>query len=214
MSTKQKFYTLGEEIFNSVTHGVGALISIAALVLMIIRAAMTQGALGIVSSIVFGASLILLYTMSTLYHAISNSTAKAILRIFDHCTIFVLIAGTYTPFTLVTLGGATGWTLFGILWGLTVVGIILNAISIEKFKVISMVFYVLMGWCVVFTCKPVVASLGLIGSLLLLAGGIFYTVGILFYSKKNIRYMHSIWHIFVLLGSISHILCILFYVYK
>lgn len=212
MVTYNKFYTKGEEIFNSVSHGIGIAISIAACVLMILQAAFNSGAMSIVSASIFGTALIALYTMSTLYHAISSPKAKSVLRIFDHCTIFILISGTYTPFTLITMGGALGWTLFGVLWGLTVLGIILNAISIEKFKKISMVFYLLMGWCVLFAIKPTIESLGIYGSLVLLAGGIFYTGGIMFYNKKNIKYMHSIWHIFVLLGSICHILCVLFWV--
>ncbi len=209
---KVKLYTVGEEIFNSVTHGVGALISIAACTLMIIKAALSSSALSVVCASIFGASLIILYTMSTLYHAIANPTGKAVMRIFDHATIFILIAGTYTPFTLITMGGALGWTLFGILWGVTVLGIVMNAVSLEKSSKVSMILYLLMGWCVVFAVKPVISYIGLWGSVLLLAGGTFYTGGIIFYSKKRIRYMHSIWHIFVLLGSVCHILCIMFFV--
>ena len=207
----KKLYTVGEEIFNSVTHGVGAAISVAACVLMIIIAAFTGDAMKVVCASIFGASLIVLYTMSTLYHALTNPTAKKVLRIFDHCTIFILIAGTYTPFTLIAMGGALGWTVFGILWGVTVIGILLNAMSLNKFSKLSMVLYILMGWCVVFCVKPVITHLGLWGTLLLLAGGIFYTAGIIFYTRKK-RYMHSIWHIFVLLGSVCHILCVMFWV--
>lgn len=210
--TKTKFYTIGEEIFNSVSHGVGSLISIAACVLMIIKSALSGSGISIVCSAIFGASLIILYTMSTLYHALTNPTAKAVMRIFDHASIFILIAGTYTPFTLVAMGGAAGWTLFGIQWGVTILGIVMNAISLEKSSKVSMILYILLGWCVVFAIKPVVAHIGLYGSLLLLAGGIFYTVGIIFYSLNKIKYMHSIWHLFVLLGSVCHILCILFFV--
>lgn len=206
-----KLYTLGEEIFNSVSHGIGAGISVAACVLMIIRAAFTGDVMKVVSAAIFGAALIILYMMSTLYHAISNPTAKKVMRIFDHCTIFFLIAGTYTPFTLVTMGGALGWTMFGILWGSCAIGIVLNAISLNKFSKLSMVLYVLMGWCVVFCVKPVVTYLGLWGSLMLLAGGIFYTAGIIFYAKRK-KYMHSVWHIFVVFGSVCHILCVLFWV--
>ena len=207
----KKLYTTGEEIFNSVTHGVGAGISVAACVLMIIKAALTGSAMKVVCASIFGASLIILYTMSTLYHAITNPTAKKVMRIFDHCTIFMLIAGTYTPFTLVVMGGALGWTLFGILWGVTAIGMLLNALSLTRFSKISMVLYILMGWCVIFCVKPVIVYLGLWGSLMLLAGGIFYTGGILFYSSKK-RYMHSIWHIFVVLGSILQFIGITWYV--
>ena len=207
----KKLYTLGEEIFNSVTHGVGAGISVAACVLMIIKAAFTDSAMKVVCAAIFGASLIILYTMSTLYHALTNPTAKRIMRIFDHCTIFLLIAGTYTPFTLVVMGGTLGWTLFGILWGVTAIGMVLNALSLTKFSKISMVLYILMGWCVIFCVRPVITYLGLWGSLMLLAGGLFYTGGILFYSSKK-KYMHSVWHIFVVLGSVCHILCVMFWI--
>lgn len=206
-----KLYTLGEEIFNSVTHGVGAAISVAACALMIVKAAFTASPVKIVSAAVFGASLIILYMMSTMYHALSNPTAKKVMRIFDHCTIFFLIAGTYTPFTLICMGGALGWTMFGVLWGSCAIGILLNALSLTKFEKLSMILYILMGWCVVFCVKPVIAYLGLWGSLMLLAGGILYTTGILFYSKRK-KYMHSIWHIFVVMGSVCHILCVLFWV--
>ncbi|MBE6572888.1 MAG: hemolysin III family protein [Ruminococcaceae bacterium] len=211
---KNKLYTVGEEIFNSVSHGVGAAISVAACVLMIIRAAIVAGAIEVVSVSIFGACLILLYISSTLYHALTNETAKKVFRIFDHCMIFILIAGTYTPFNLVALGGGLGWTFFGILWGTTILGVVLNALSLNKFKKLSLVLYVIMGWCAIFAIKPIVTFLGIWGSILLLGGGIFYTVGILFYSKKDIRYMHSVWHIFVVLGSVCHILCVLFYIIK
>ena len=207
----KKLYTPGEEIFNSVTHGVGAALSVAACVLMIIKAAFTGDAMRVVCAAIFGASLIVLYTMSTLYHALTHPTAKKVMRIFDHCTIFILIAGTYTPFTLLAMGGALGWTLFGILWAVTVIGIVMNSLSLTRFSKLSMVLYLLMGWCVVFCVKPVVTFLGLWGTLMLLAGGIFYTVGIIFYSGKK-KYMHSVWHIFVLMGSICHILCVLFWI--
>lgn len=206
-----KLYTLGEEIFNSVSHGVGAGVSVAACVLMIIKAAFTGEPIKVVSAAIFGGALIILYMMSTLYHALSNPTAKKVMRIFDHCTIFFLIAGTYTPFTLVTMGGGLGWTMFGILWGSCAIGIVLNAISLKKFEKLSMVLYVLMGWCVLFCVKPVVTYLGLWGTVMLLAGGIFYTAGIIFYVKHK-KYMHSIWHIFVVFGSVCHIFCVLFWV--
>lgn len=207
----KKLYSLGEEIFNSVSHGVGAAISVAACVLMVIKAAFSGSAVSVVSAAIFGGSLILLYTMSTLYHALSHPGAKKVMQIMDHCTIFVLIAGTYTPFTLVAMGGALGWTMFGILWGCTVIGVLLNALAMKKFSKLSMLLYLLMGWCVVFCVKPVVNHLGLFGTLMLLAGGILYTAGILFYTRKK-KYMHSIWHIFVVLGSVCHILCVLFWV--
>ena len=147
-----KLYTLGEEICNSITHGIGSLLSIAALVLMVVVAAMHHSPMGVVTSSIFGASLIILYTMSTLYHAISNEKAKKVLKVFDHSTIYILIAGSYTPFTLVALRSincAKAWTIFGIVWCIAILGIVLNAIDIKKFKVFSMICYLVMGWCII-----------------------------------------------------------------
>ena len=214
MFKRKALYTLGEEIFNSVTHGVGAGISIAACVLMIIRAAIVGSALQVVSVSIFGASLIILYMASTLYHALANNRAKRVFQILDHCSIFILIAGTYTPYTLIALKPGLGWTIFGILWGLTALGVVMNALSMERFKRISMILYVLMGWCVIAVIKPVYLYLGFWGFILLLGGGIFYTVGIIFYALKTIKYMHSIWHIFVVLGSTSMIFSVLFFLIK
>lgn len=214
MAEKRIMYTVGEEIFNAVTHGVGAAISIAACVLMIIKAAIGGSPIQIVSVSIFGASMIVLYTISTLYHSLTNKKAKKVFQILDHCSIFILIAGTYTPYTLVAMKGALGWSIFGILWGVTVIGVILNALGMEKFKHLSMVLYIVMGWCVVFVVKPVYEHIGFWGFLLLLGGGIFYTVGIIFYTKNKIRYMHSIWHIFVVLGTTSMILSVLFFLIK
>ena len=207
-------YTLGEEIMNAVTHGVGAGLSIAGTVLLILRAALRSDAMAVVASALFGSSLILLYMMSTLYHSLTAPGAKKVFRVFDHCTIFILIAGTYTPYTLVTLRGWVGWTIFGILWGVTILGIVLNAVSIEKSKIFSMIAYVVMGWCVLFAIKPTIEGLGLWGMMFVLIGGIFYTVGIIFYKKKNIKYMHSVWHFFVLAGSIFQFFSIYFWVIK
>ncbi|MBE7010945.1 MAG: hemolysin III family protein [Ruminococcaceae bacterium] len=204
--------TLKEELINSITHGLGALLGIGGTAVAIVWAALFGNAYSVVSASIYGATLIVLYTMSTLYHAFTNQAVKKVFRVFDHCSIFLLIAGTYTPFTLVTLNGALGWTLFGIIWGLTVLGIVLNAVSLEKFKVFSMICYIAMGWLIIFAAKPTVLALGKGPMLLLLAGGILYTVGAIFYGLKNIRYMHGVWHLFVLGGSVLHYFCILFYV--
>jgi len=204
--------TLKEELINSITHGLGALLGIGGTVMAIIWAALYGNVYGVVSASIYGATLIILYTMSTLYHAFTNQTAKKVFRVFDHCSIFLLIAGTYTPFTLVTLNGPLGWTLFGIIWGLTVLGITLNAVGLERFKVFSMICYIAMGWLIIIAAKPVVTALGFRPMLLLLLGGIFYTVGAVFYAMKRIRYMHGVWHLFVLTGSVLHYFCILFYV--
>ena len=207
-----KQVTVKEEIINSITHGLGAVLGVAGTVIAIIWAALYGNAYGVVSASIYGAMLIILYTMSTLYHAFTNETAKKVFRIFDHCSIFLLIAGTYTPFTLVTLNGPLGWTIFGIIWGLAILGVVLNAVSLEKFKVFSMICYIAMGWLIIIAMKPVVTALGTKPVLLLLFGGISYTVGAVFYALKNIRYMHGVWHLFVLAGSILHYFCILFYV--
>ena len=209
-----KRYTLGEEIFNAVTHGVGAALSIAALVLCIVQAAVGTGtALAVVSAVVYGVSLIVLYLSSTLYHALSNPTAKKVFRIFDHSSIFLLIAGTYTPVTLVGFGGVQGIVWCSILWALAIIGIVLNALSIEKFKKLSMVLYVAMGWAVVWNIGLFISNVPLGGIILIAAGGVAYTGGIAFYVQKKHRYMHSIWHLFVLAGSILQFLGMVLFVY-
>ena len=211
----KKRYTLGEEIFNSISHGVGALLGIAALVLAIIMAAIYQGnAWAIVSAAIYGSSLILLFLSSTLYHALAHPTAKKVFRSFDHSTIFLLIAGTYTPITLVTLDDTSlGFIKFGILWGLAILGIVLNSISIEKFKVLSMILYVGMGWAAIFMVMPLIERMAVPALIMLLIGGILYTGGISFYAIKKWKYMHSIWHLFVLAGSVVQFFAILLYVY-
>ncbi len=205
-----KRYSLGEEIFNSVSHGIGGGLSIAGTVILIVFAAIYSNAWGVVSSAIYGASLIILYTMSTLYHAITNRKAKAFFRIMDHNTIFFLIAGTYTPITLVPLRGALGWVLFGIIWAAAILGIVLNSINLEKFRKPSVVCYILMGWAVVFAVKPMLERVNKLSLLFLLIGGLFYTVGIIFYVMKKKKYFHSIWHLFTVAGSVFHWFSILF----
>lgn len=205
-----KRYTLGEEIFNSVTHGIGGGLSIAGTVVLIVFAAIYSNAWGVVSSAIYGASLIILYTMSTLYHAITNRKAKGFFRIMDHNTIFFLIAGTYTPITLVPLRGAIGWVIFGIVWAAAALGIVLNSIDLEKFRKPSVVCYVLMGWAIVAALKPMLANVNKLSLLFLLIGGAFYTVGIIFYAIKKVKYFHSVWHLFTIAGSVFHWFAILF----
>lgn len=204
-----KRYTLGEEIFNSVSHGTGGLLSIAGTAVLIVLAALHSNAWGVVSSAIFGASLIVLYTMSTLYHAITNKKAKSFFRIMDHNTIFFLIAGTYTPITLVPLRGAFGWTLFGIVWGAAIVGIVFNSIDLEKFKKPSMICYIAMGWVIIIAIKPMLQKVEPTALWFILIGGLFYTVGVFFYSKKKVRYFHSIWHLFTIGGSVFHYFAIM-----
>ena len=217
MDNKEKnsiVYTLGEEIFNSVSHGVGMLLSVAALVMLIIFAVYYSDGYGLAGALVYGISLILLYTMSMVYHIVQHQGAKKVLRIFDHCSIFILIAGTYTPYLLGPLRGAVGWTVFAIVWGVTAVGIILNAISLERFKLLSLICYVLMGWGIVLSIKPLAQNVAAPGIILLVAGGLVYTIGVIFYVMKKYRYMHSVWHLFVLAGSVCHYFSILLYVLK
>lgn len=201
---KGKRYTLGEEIFNSVSHGVGGGLSIAGTVVLIVIAAIHSNAWGVVSSAIFGASLIILYTMSTLYHAITNPTAKSFFRIMDHNTIFFLIAGTYTPITLVPLRGALGWVIFGIIWGVTVLGIVFNSIDLERFKKASLICYIVMGLAILLVFKPMIEAVPTRSIVYLCIGGAFYLVGVFFYVKKSIRYFHSVWHLFTIGGSIFH----------
>jgi len=210
----KKLYTLGEEIFNSVSHGVGTLLAIAGMVVLIVFSAIYADAWAVVSTSIYGATLTILYTMSTLYHSLTNNKAKRFFRIMDHNSIFLLIAGTYTPFTLVTLRGGLGWTLFGIVWGATILGVIFNSIDLEKYKKISLVCYIAMGWVIIAAIKPMIATLPQLSLIFLVLGGICYTGGVVFYAIKKIRYFHSVWHLFVLAGSVLHYFSILFMIIK
>lgn len=207
-------YTRGEELINSISHGAGAMCAAAGMAILIIFSAMKGNPWSLASSIIYGITMILLYTFSALYHSFTTPNVKAIFRIFDHCSIFLLIAGTYTPFTLVSMRSYDprfAWILFSVVWAAAILGVVLNAISVEKFKKFSMICYVAMGWVIVFAIKPLMATLPTGGLLLLLGGGLAYTVGIIFYALR-VKYMHSIWHFFVLMGSVAHYLCVLFYV--
>lgn len=205
-------YSFLEEVFNSVTHGVGILVSIAALVLMVIFSYRYGSALHIVSAAVFGTTLVLLYTASTLYHSFQKPRLKRVFKIMDHSCIYALIAGTYTPFVLVTLRGALGWTIFGIVWSLTVLGILFKVFFINRFKIISTLAYVFMGWIIVVALKPLVHALPGSAIAWIVAGGVIYTLGTIFYSWKKIPFNHAIWHSFVLAGSACHVCAVMFYV--
>ena len=212
-------YTKGEEIFNAVSHIVGGAFGIVALVLGVVFASLYSNAYGVVSMAIYGGSMILLYTMSSIYHFLRKNKAKKVFRIFDHCTIFLLIAGTYTPFCLVTLreSGAWGWSLFGVVWSFAILGIVFNAINMHKpiIKVLSMICYLVMGWCVVVAIGPLLDNLDKMGFVWLLLGGLMYTVGAIFYlagSKK--KYIHSVWHMFCLVGTFFQFISILLYVIK
>ena len=202
------------EWFNSISHLVGAVAALVGLVIVVVEAALQGDPWKIVSFSVYGATLFSLYTISTIYHSVQGR-AKRIFRKLDHLSIYWLIAGTYTPFTLVTLrgSGAWGWTIFGIIWGLALVGLALETLPQKGNRVLSVVVYVLMGWLVLVALKPLLAALPMAGFCWLLLGGIFYTGGLVFFFyDEKVRHFHGIWHLFVLAGSISHYLTILFYV--
>jgi hemolysin III len=205
-------YTKSEEIANTITHGLGVILALGGLVVLIVFAALYGNTWHIVSCSIFGAALILLYLASTLYHAIQHPGAKPILRILDHSAILVLIAGTYTPFTLVSLRGPWGWTLFGIIWSLAVMGILIETTRLRRFRSWLIALYVIMGWAVVAAVKPMMENVGTGGLWLLLSGGLAYTGGIVFYLWKRLPYNHAIWHLFVLTGSVLHYFAILLYV--
>lgn len=206
----KKRYSLGEEIFNSVSHGAGALLSVAGTVILIVFSAIYSDAWAVVASAIYGASLIILYTMSTLYHAITNRKAKKFFRIMDHNTIFFLIAGTYTPITLIPLRGVLGWVLFGIVWGAAAVGIVFNSINLEKFRKPSVICYIMMGWVIIFAVKPMLEEVNVLSLWFLLIGGLFYTFGIIFYAVKKVKYFHSVWHLFTVAGSVFQFFSVLF----
>lgn len=207
-----KYYSLGEEIANSITHGVGIVLAIAALGVMTVFAGIYGNAWHIVSVSVFGATMILLYTASTLYHSIQHPRAKRILQILDHSAIYLLIAGTYTPFTLVSLRGPWGWSLFGVIWGLAVFGVVFQLWLIRRWQAVSLGLYTAMGWAIIAAIKPLIVSLALGGIVFLILGGLAYTAGILFYCWKKLKFHHAIWHLFVLTGSILHFFAVLYYV--
>ena len=207
-------YTLGEEIMNAVTHGIGALLGVAGTAVLIVLSALKGDAWWIVTSAIYGFTLVLLFTMSTIYHALKPNRAKKVFRVFDHASIYLLIAGTYTPITLGVMRNALGWVLFSVVWGISILGIVLNSISIEKFKKISMIFYILTGWAVIMAVKPMLMLMSAKGLLLMLLGGIAYTGGITFFAMKKVKYMHSIWHVFVLLGAVLQYFAVLLEITK
>jgi hemolysin III len=207
-----KYYSPLEEKINIISHAIGGILSIVALVLLVTRANQYGDIWHIISFSIFGASLIILFAASTLYHSAKKSELRFRFKIIDHASIYVLIAGTYTPFTLVILNGKIGWVIFGISWGLALTGIILKLFFTGKYKFISTMMYVLMGWVIVFAIEPLINNLPLKGLLWLFAGGISYTIGAVFYTIKKIKFNHAIFHIFVLIGSICHFMSVLFYV--
>lgn len=208
-------YTKGEEIFNMVTHIVGGGIGVLTLVAGIIISCFKGSLIALLSSIVFGVSMISLYTVSSIYHGLHSGTAKKVFQVLDHCTIYFLIAGTYTPMllcSLVRVNPLAAYIIFAIVWGLTALAVTLNAIDIKNYKVFSMLCYIGIGWSIIFSIIDMYRALGALGFSLLLGGGIVYTMGTIFYGfGKKVKYFHSIFHIFVLLGSILHSLSVLFF---
>jgi len=198
-----------EEIANAITHGIGLLLSIAGFVVLLVLAALRGTAWHIVACSIYGATLICLYAASTLYHAVISPRVKRALRIFDHSAIYLLISGTYTPFLLVSLRGPWGWSLFGVIWGLALAGVLFKFWFVERFAILSTVVYIAMGWLVVIAAKPVITHLSLTAIIWLLAGGLAYTGGVIFFAAKRIPYSHAIWHLFVLAGSICHYFAVL-----
>lgn len=203
-------YKLGEELINSISHGIGALLSIAALVLCIIK---SSSGLSLFATLIYTISSIILYLMSCLYHSLKPNNAKRIFRIIDHCSIYILIAGTYTPIVLLALPPALGWTIFGIVWTIAIIGIVLNSIDIKKFRHVSMALYLIAGWCIIFSFKSLWQNMNHIGILFTLLGGIIYTIGAILYGiGKKKKYMHSIFHIFCILASVCFFVTIYFYI--
>jgi hemolysin III len=207
-----KYYSPIEEKINIISHAVGFILSIIALVLLVRHATRHGDVWHIVSFSIFGASLIILYAASSFYHSAKKSELRNRLNIIDHASIYVLIAGTYTPFTLVTLKGTIGWVIFGISWGLALTGIILKLFFTGKYNLMSTIMYVLMGWVIVFAIKPLMNNLPLEGLRWLVAGGISYTIGAILYGIKKIKFNHAIFHMFVLMGSFCHFMSVYFYV--
>lgn len=203
-------YTFGEEIANSVTHGVGWLLSAGGLGLIVTLAALNRNAVEIVAVSVFCGTLLVLYGSSTLYHALPGERAKRILRVLDHSAIYLLIAGTYTPVALAIVGGTKGWILFGAVWGLAVIGVFVTVVGFKGARWLEMALYLSMGWMAVTVAKTLMATMGLVPLWLLVIGGLVYTIGIVFYAWKNLPYGHMVWHLFVLAGSVLHFLAILF----
>ena len=206
------YFPPAEERINIITHGLGIPLSVLALILLIPNALGNGDRLDLISSIIFGSSLIMAYAASTFFHSAKSPKLRRRCNIFDHAAIYVLIAGTYTPFALITLEGRLGWIIFVVIWTLAVIGIIFKILYIGKYRLLSTLFYVMMGWLIIGVVKPLMASLPYYGLLWLLAGGIAYTIGAILYSNRKIKFNHAIFHVFVLIGSFCHFMAIYFYV--
>lgn len=205
-------YTKKEEVFNAITHGIGVLLSIVALVFLIIFSAQQGSASLMVISIIYGISMLLLYVASTLVHSFPEGKAKDLFEIFDHSAIYIFIAGTYTPIMLLVIQGTLGWTLLGVVWGVAVIGVIFKAFFVKKFLYLSTILYVAMGWMIVLAWGPLTATMPAAGIQLLIAGGLLYTFGAIFYVWRGFPFHHAVWHLFVLAGSVAHFFVVLFYI--
>ncbi len=212
MQNSHSSYSVGEELVHAITHGIGALLSIAGLSWMLYLTIETSDPYRISASIVYGISLILLFLASTLYHGMHASPHKPLLKLLDHCAIYLLIAGTYTPFLLVSMRGESGWWMFGFVWTMATAGILTKLWFKHRYPKLSLAGYLLMGWIMVIAAPQIAAAIGSSGMVWLIAGGLSYTVGAVFYASKKISYGHAIWHIFVLAGGICHFLAIVWYV--
>ncbi|PCJ46291.1 MAG: hemolysin III [Gammaproteobacteria bacterium] len=210
MSTAE--YTIAEEITNSITHGLGVLFSITALTLLVAYSAMNGDAWHVVASSVYGSSLIIMYSASTLYHSVFHIKAKAVLKQLDHAAIYILIAGTYTPYFLISLRDSAVWYLFPVIWALAILGVFFEFVHIKFLKKISLVLYLGMGWLAIFIINPMMETIETNGLILLLAGGLAYSFGVIFYVWEKLPFNHAIWHLFVLAGSVLHFCSIFIYV--
>jgi len=206
------FYTLGEEVANGVTHGIGATLSIAGLSVLVTLAAVYGDAWRVVSFSIYGSTLVIMYLASTFYHSFHSPRIKHWFRVADHISIYLLIAGTYTPFLLVNARGPLGWSMFGVIWGLALVGVLSKAFIIGRFKILTVAVYVAMGWSIVVVLKPALAVVPMGGMVWMAIGGLAYTGGVVFYAWERMPYNHAVWHLFVMAGSISHFFAVLFYV--
>ncbi|HDS16079.1 MAG TPA: hemolysin III family protein [Proteobacteria bacterium] len=205
-------YTLREEIASSLIHGAGTLLALTALVIMVAYAVRSGTIVHVTGAAVYGGGLIFAYLSSTLYHSVQRVRAKAIFRMFDHISIYILIAATYTPLTLINLRGPWGWSLFGVVWGLALLGVIVECSSLRRFRLASILLYLGMGWAVIAAIRPLLVLLHKEGFILFLGGGLFYTVGCLFYAWRQLPYNHAIWHLFVIAGSACHFFAVIYYV--
>lgn len=204
-------FTKGEEIANAITHGVAALLSVAGLVVLIVSSAINGTALHVVTFTIFGATMVILYTSSTFVHALPKGKAKDVFEVLDHSSIYLFIAGTYTPFTLLVIQGAMGWSIFGVVWGIALFGIVFKVYFVKRFLFTSTLLYIGMGWLIVIGWSQITNNLESSGVYLLVAGGLCYTLGTIFYMWRGFKFHHMIWHLFVIAGTIFHYFCVLFF---